>query len=232
MLPDEVFLNIYFINAEGTVFIFDVLAACILTIFTTAVIVSAEFLLNVYNTWNINYCWQHTRKLLIKKSFTQRFRHTKTKIKHSLEKNVGWLLNTNLAEIDMKKPIVGSLVLIPILLLISSEILAMCIAAVTASLVAFFISCKMRNKIVLASIIPVFIVAFYILLKTNIYLLTSSRTLIQSMTLGVGAISVYILILAFFLIPISLISWYLTRIIRNVKERKDPLLILEGSCDL
>ena len=232
MLPDEIFLNIYFINAEGTVFIFDVLAACILTIFTTAVIVSAEFLLSAYNTWNINYSWHHARKLLVKKSYTQRFRRTKTKIKHSLEKNVGWLLNINLVEVDLKKPIVGSLVLIPILFLISSEILAMCIAAVTASLVAFFISCKMRNKIVLASIIPVFIVAFYIFIKTNFYLLTSSRTLIQSITLGVGAISVYILILAFFLIPISLISWYLTRIIRNVKERKDPLLILEGSCDL
>ncbi|MCX6666116.1 MAG: signal peptidase I [Euryarchaeota archaeon] len=230
MFPDEVFLNIYFINAEGTVLIFDVLAACILTIVTTALIVSAEFFLKVYNTWDINYCWQHARKLFFKKSLTQRVRQME--IKQRMGKNLGWFMNLNLGEIDLKKPILGSLVLIPIFLLISSEILAMCIASITAGLVAFFISCKLRNKIVLASIIPLFTVTVFVLLKTNFYLFTSSRTTLQSLTLGIGAVSVYILVLSFLLIPISLISWYLTHLIRNLKERKDPLLILEGRCDL
>lgn len=40
------------------------------------------------------------------------------------------------------------------------------------------------------------------------------------------------LLLAILLIPLALISWALVRLIRNVKEQKNPLLSLDGGCDL
>jgi hypothetical protein len=54
----------------------------------------------------------------------------------------------------------------------------------------------------------------------------------ESLGLGVGAIGIYLLALAFFLFPLSCLSWYFTHKLRNVKEQKDPLLVLEGRCDL
>jgi len=47
-----------------------------------------------------------------------------------------------------------------------------------------------------------------------------------------GAVGVYLLLLTGFLMPLSLISWYLTRLMQNLKEWKDPLLMLERNCDL
>jgi energy-converting hydrogenase Eha subunit E len=72
----------------------------------------------------------------------------------------------------------------------------------------------------------------YISVKINLMLLARNQPLVASLGLGMGAVGIYLLTLAFFLIPLSFLSWYLTHTLRNLKERKDPLLILEGRCDL
>ena len=56
--------------------------------------------------------------------------------------------------------------------------------------------------------------------------------MLELMALSLGAIGIYLLLLALLLIPLALVSWELVRLIRNVKEQYDPLLSLEGSYDL
>ena len=72
----------------------------------------------------------------------------------------------------------------------------------------------------------------YMMIQTNITVISKQHTMMELMTLILGAFSIYLLLFAILLIPLSLIAWFLIRIIRNVKERKDPLLSLEGRCDL
>jgi nucleoside recognition membrane protein YjiH len=72
----------------------------------------------------------------------------------------------------------------------------------------------------------------FISIKTNYLVMIRGRPLMESLGLGVGAIGIYLLALAFFLFPLSCLSWYFTHKLRNVKEQKDPLLVLEGRCDL
>jgi hypothetical protein len=114
----------------------------------------------------------------------------------------------------------------------NSEILAMIIASITAGVTAYFVSCRFRQKIVIASALAIIFGIVYIIIKTNFQLLTSNRATLDAVALGLGAMGIYLLALCFFLIPLGLISWYITYQIRNVKEQKDPLLILEGRCDL
>ena len=232
MFSDELMQKLYSWNAEATVIILDILSACVLTFITVFLIISTAFIGSKYRLWEIDLSWHYAPKLYLKKGLSQRFTSFKKKTKRVLIERIGWISKINLANIDTKPPIVASLAIIPILLLINSEILAMVIASLIAGVVAYFISCKLRRKIVLASVLSMIFAIIYVIIRTNYLLLTSSRPIIESIALGMGAIGVYLLVLALFLIPLSLLSWYLTHKIRNLKEQKDPLLILEGRCDL
>ena len=152
--------------------------------------------------------------------------------KKGLYDRFGWVNNIDLINIDKKPLILASVIVIPILFLINSEILAMVVASITAGVIAYFMSCKLRRKIVVASAFSMIFAISFAIIKTNYMLFTGSRSMIDSLALGLGAMGLYCLVLALFLIPISLISWYITNRFRNLKERKDPLLILEGVCDL
>ena len=72
----------------------------------------------------------------------------------------------------------------------------------------------------------------HMMIQSNMIILSQEHTLMELMALSLGAMGIYLLVLSILLIPLSLATWFLTRIIRNLKERKDPLLSLEGSCDL
>jgi preprotein translocase subunit Sec61beta len=110
--------------------------------------------------------------------------------------------------------------------------MAMIIAALIAGLVAYFVSCKIRRKIILTTVLAISMAIAYMMIHTNIILTTKDYTMIELMALGLGATGVYFLLLGVLLIPLSLLSWFLTHLIRNLKEQKDPLLMLEGRCDL
>jgi hypothetical protein len=156
----------------------------------------------------------------------------KTRTRQKLIKRFGWLSNMNLATFDAKPIIIGSVLVIPLLLLLNSEILAMVIASLFVGLVAYALNCRLRRKIVLASVVAMIISIIFISFKINYFMLTRDKPLIESLGLGMGTIGIYLLTLAFFLVPLAFISWYFTHKLRNVKERKDPLLVLEGRCDL
>ncbi len=232
MFPDEVMQTVYNFNAEGAIIIFDILSACILTCITLFLIVSIAIVGNRYRIWEINLSWHYAPRLYLKRGLGQRFTSFKLRTKKTLGDRFGWISNVDLANIDTKTLILASVVLIPLLLLLNSEILAMVIASIAAGVIAYFMSCKLRRKIVIASALSMIFAIVFAIIQTNYSLMISKRPLAESIALGLGAIGVYILVLALLLIPISLISWYITNRFRNLKEQKDPLLILEGRCDL
>jgi hypothetical protein len=232
MFPDEFMESLYQWNPEVTIMTLDVISACVLTVGTVLLIVLLSYLSNKYVDLNIDYSWQHAAKLFFKKGIGERIRNIKVKTKKGVRTRFGWIAQINLAEMDTKPLLLGSLLIIPLLLLLNSEILAMVIASLLSGLVAYLIKCEYRKKIVFASVISMMIGMGYILWMTNYSLFTGNRPIIEAIALGMGAIGVYLLVLALLIIPLAYISWYIVHLFRNVKERKDPLLILEGRCDL
>ena len=232
MFPDELMQIFYNFNAEGAVMILDILAACILTCITMFLMISVAFVGNKYRIWEIDLSWHYAPKLYLKRGPGERITSLKKRTKKALGDRFGWISSINLIDIDTKPIILASVLLIPLLLLLNSEILAMVIASIAAGIVAYYMNCRLRRKIVIASSVSMIFAIIFVILKTNYALVTSNRPMIESIALGLGAIGVYLLVLALLLIPISLFSWYITNQIRNLKERKDPLLILEGRCDL
>ena len=138
----------------------------------------------------------------------------------------------NLAVFDPKPILIGSVLVIPLVLVFSNEILAMVVAALLGGLLVYTFRGAMRRKVVLTTVVAMFVTIGYISVKINFWLFTTNQPFVESLGLGMGAVGIYLLALAFFLAPLSLGSWYLTRTLRNLKERKDPLLVLEGRCDL
>jgi len=232
MFPDEIMQIFYNFNGEGAVVILDILSACILTCITIFLIVSIAVVGNRYRIWEINLSWHYAPRVYLKRGLGQHFTSFKLRTKKTLGDRFGWISNVDLANIDTKTLILVSVVLIPLLLLLNSEILAMVIASIAAGVIAYFMSCKLRRKIVIVSALSMIFAIVFAIIQTNYSLMISKRPLAESIALGLGAIGVYILVLALLLIPVSLISWYITNRFRNLKEQKDPLLILEGRCDL
>ena len=233
MIPDEIINHLCIMKIETAPFLLDLLAGTLLTVLTICCILIAQFITDKYTAFHIDLSWQYAPARYARKGIFYMTRRAKKNITLVIKERFGWITQINLLKIDLKKPILASFLIIPMFLLIGSELLAAVLATVCAGVAAYFISCKLRKKIVLASVISLTAALSYIIIKTNYALISSHQySIIESVSLGLGLTGIYLLVLAIFLIPLSLTAWYITRVIRNLKEQQEPLLILEGSCDL
>jgi signal peptidase I len=232
MFPDGFMKDLCTWNGEAAVYVLDILSAAIFTFLTIALILISAYIGNKYRMAEINLSWHYAPKIRLKKGITQRIKISKIRVKRGFVARFGWISGMNLAALDPKSIIIGSILVIPLLLFFNSEILAMVIAVLIGGLVAYALNCQMRRKVILTSVVTMLVAIGYISVKINLMLLARNQPLVASLGLGMGAVGIYLLTLAFFLIPLSFLSWYLTHTLRNLKERKDPLLILEGRCDL
>lgn len=232
MFPDTVMVSIANIHAQGSVIILDVLSALVLTCLTILTMIVVSFISKRYRSFEINLCWHYAPRLFLKKGIIQRCKTGFQVSKKAISERFGWISSIDLSEIDVKPLFLGSFLLIPLFLLLNSEILAMIIASLASGVLAYYFKCRLRKQIILASSTIMIMTIVFLSLKVNFDLFTSNKTMIESLALGLGSLGVYLLLLAFLLVPISLVSWYMTNQIRNLKERKEPLLILEGRCDL
>jgi len=240
MFPDEFIQPLVNWNPEATIFILDLIAAVVLTIFTMLLLISITFIGSKTANWLIDSSWCHSSHLILKKSVIERFRIIKKKTKKALGKSMGWIIKIefgNKEETDSNyskyvKPIIASIVIFPILFLITDPVTAMVISVIIGGLFAYSISCKVRKKIVLTSLIIMVIAIIHMTIQSNFVILDKYTDNLEILSLSFGVIGVYLLLLSLLLIPLIAISWALTRFIRNLKEQKDPLLSLEGHCDL
>lgn len=240
LFPDNFIKNLVNWNAEASFYCLDILSALILTSITMFLLLSITFTAEKYTILTTDMSWRHRSKLFLKKGTIKKTSMAKIKIKRGLGRNIGWITNTDIAEMEgeksilssFAKPVLASLVVIPVLFLITDQIIAMIISVLTAGLVAYFISCKIRRKIALTIVLAMSLVVAYLMIHANMLLTIKYHTILELMALGLGAAGVYLILLGLLLIPLILLSWCFARILRNLKERKDPLLMLEGSCDL
>jgi len=240
MFPDNVIKGLYNWNAEATVYTLDILAAVILTSLTIILLASITFIGDKTTNILIDSSWRRPAKIIIKKNVTKKLYNLKKRVKSSLSKNIGWILNTNILEKkgeekiinNFKKPVLASLVLIPIIFLVEDQIAAIILSVVIAGITAYFISCKIRKKLLLTGLITISLVVIYMIIKSNIIILEKEASIVELLSLSFGVIGVYTLILTFFMIPLIFMVWIIVRYFRNVKEEKEPLLTLEGRCDL
>jgi signal peptidase I len=232
LLPDGIMEDFCRWNGEATVYILDILSACIFTTFTITLILLFAFIENKYRSIEINLSWHYAPKTYLKKGVKWRISSGTLRVKRVLSHWCSWLLSVNLATFELKPIIIGSALAIPLILLLNSEILVMILISLIAGLTAYLLHCKTRKSIVLTSVITMTFFIGFFSIKTFFLVGLQEKSFIESVGLGMGAVGIYLLVFVFFVIPLSLISWYVTHTLRNVKERKDPLLILEGRCDL
>lgn len=240
MFPNDFIKTLYNWNAEATVYILDILSGAILTSLTIFLLVLITFIENTINNLRIDRSWLHPSKLILKENTVKKLSMFKQKLKKSFQKNITWILNVYLFSENeekeiitaIKKPLIASLIVIPMVFLLSDQILAMVITTILSGVIAYFISCKIRKKIIVTTLIVITVATVSMLIHSNIIILQKNMPFLETLTLSIGAIGIYILILTLFIIPLTLISLRIVSCFRNVKEQKDPLLSLEGTCDL
>ncbi len=240
IFPDDFIQNLINLNAEATVFILDLLSAIILTTITLFLLISITFVGDKIVIWAVDRSWRHPSRLILKENVVKRVTRAKENTKRTIGRNFIWIARINFSDIKLKetvfsstgKPILAALVIIPILYFLEDQILAMFIAVLIAGLLAYLISCKIRSKIVLAVLTTMVLAIAHMIIQSNLVIISKEQTMMELMALTLGTIGIYLLLLAVLLIPLSLVSWSIVHLIQNVKERKDPLLSLEGSCDL
>ena len=238
IFPDELLLDVFNWNSEAAIYIFDFLAAVVLTTLTVLLMVIITFIIDNYILISINLSWHHIYMVIFKREKTQKIHILKKNVKQKFRKNIGWIATHNITDtFDEKskillKPVFVSLVIIPILFLLEDKITAMIISTLIAGFIAYLISCKIRTKIVLTTIFVMSLSVSFMIIHTNMMIITREYTFLEQLTLGIGSLGVYLLILGLLMIPLSLSSWAIACVIRNVKERRNPLLMLEGNCDL
>ncbi len=240
IFPDDFIKNVCNWNSEATVYLLDFLVALILTTITVSIMLIITYTSETYAILQIDRSWRHTSRIFLRRKTTKRATEIKSKVKHSISKNIGWIINADLTQIKTEetlrkafvKPVLASLIIIPIFFLITDQIIVMILATLIAGLTAYFISCKIRNKILITTVLVTLTSITYMIIKANLLILTNHQQIIEIIALGFGAVGVYLVLLVFLLVPLSFITWIIIKLLRNLKEQKDPLLILEGSCDL
>jgi len=240
IFPDEFMQSLVNWHGESTVFILDILSALILTTLTVVSLISITYAGDKYIIWSINRSWQHPSRLFFKKKTVDKVIRAKKNVKRNFKRNIGWITKVDFSENKFKeemfssigKPIIAALIILPLFFLLEDQMFAMFIAVLIAGFFAYLISCKLRNKIVLTVLISLIVGISYMTVTSNITILSQEHEMVDLMALSLGTIGVFLLVLSILLIPLSLAIWAILHFIRNVKEQKDPLLSLEGRCDL
>ena len=240
MFPDELIQNLANWNPNGAVFILDLLSAVFLTLITLLILVSITLIVDKFSNLSIDFSWCHASRIIIKKNTLNKVIQVKNKIKGSIRKSLGWIMKVDLSKGKSKessfskyaKPILPAVILIPILYFIEDQLIAMFFAVIIAGLFAYFISCKLRNKIIITTIITMGLAISHMIIQSNLIIISKYETMIEFWSVSLGAIGIYLLLFTLLLIPFAFVSWAIICQIRNLKERKDPLLSLDGNCDL
>jgi signal peptidase len=240
MFHDDLVKNLVNWNPHGAIFILDLLSAVILTFITMLILVSISFIAEKYSNLSIDFSWRHAPRTILKMNTVKKIVNVKNKLKTTIGKSMGWIMRVDLSKsrpIDTSfskyiKPAIPALTLIPILYLIEDQLIAMFFAVIIAGLFAYFVSCKLRNKIIITTVVTMGLAISHMIIQSNLVIISKYETIIEFWSVAFGAIGVYILLFTLLLIPLALCSWAIIHLIRNLKERKDPLLSLDGNCDL
>jgi len=238
MIPNPIIETLYNWNAEATVFTLDFLSGLILTFLTFVLLISITLINDKTRELIIDRSWQHPSRIILGEKIIKKLKSFKTKAKQKIKKNIIWILKIDIADkkekmfSSVKKPAIASLIIIPIIYIMEEKLAAMILSVILAGIIAYFISCKIRKKIVITVLITASFTIAYMMINSNIIILGKEANIIEILSLSLGIIGLYMLIFTFLLIPLTFVVWKIASIIRNVKEEKEPLLSLEGRCDL
>lgn len=240
MFSDKQIKNIYNLNPEHVILTLDLITSLILTTITIVLLAILTIIEKQYNIISTCRSWCNPKKILIRKKQADKIIKLKNTTKQKIiEKTTNFfnieLLDDKIEKINTKnlaKPIAASLIIIPILFYINDETTAMIISAILSGVTAYLISCKLRKKIILSSIITLTIFMMVLIITNTLTVLTLEQEILNIFTSVTGTIGVYMLFIGILMIPIPITGWIISRLIRNVKEQRRPLLMLERKCDL
>ncbi len=239
IFSDEFIRNVLNWNTENAVLILDFCTALILTSLTVFLLALITFISKQYTIWTTNISWKRPLKNLIPSNKIKTIKEIKSIISSKISKNVGWIINTELTNSNTKekktayiKPIMASSIIIPIMFILNDLIVATLVSSIAAAIIAYIICCKLRYKILLATIFTLLVGSIYLLIEKNMMIFLNETQFIKIAALGLGATGIYLLVAGLFILPLCLSGWFIVYLIRNLKERKNPLLMLDKNCDL
>ncbi len=231
VLPDHLCAGALAWDARSAVWVLDLIAAGLLTALACCCMALAALLESLWNTVSVNGTWQRVHRPLIPLSIARQASSLQQRLRQALS-GLSWVGRIDLRGAPVTPYLIGALVAAPLVLALSSEILAMLCAAVGAVLVTYLCGHHTRKSVGMAVLVGMGVVTALGLVSVSVGLLSHGRAAIDAATLAAGAAGVYCLILGLALLPCCLASWFLAAQCRNVKERTDPLRALEGGCDL
>ena len=197
---------------------------------TVALLVFIDVSTSSITRWRV-YCeWKHRPNKWLHKIAL--YLPTKKERKHRTYHMFKWIFDMQPFSTIEKKPLIASIIPLPLILFISSDILVIVLASLIGGIIGYFISCKQRRQIISASIIPVFLLTGYSVLKTSWFVLSVTPELMEALTIILGIVALYLIIIALFIPVLCGMTWLIARSFRNLKEHKHPMLLLEGRCDL
>ncbi len=192
MFPDSFIQSLLDWNAEATVYILDVLSAIVLTALTLLLLIGITFISDKIVVLAIDRSWSHHSRIIIKKNYVKKIFSLKGRIKKALSKSMGWILEIKYSKSEGKetfftnygKPFISSLVLIPFLFFINDPLAAMMISIILGGIIAYFISCKLRRKIVLTTLIIMTITAIHMTIQSNLIIIEQQTDMMNILSLS------------------------------------------------
>ena len=106
-----------------------------------------------------------------------------------------WIIKVDFSEIKFKETvfslignsIIAALLIMLILLFLENQMLAMFFAVLKAGLLAYLITFKIRNKIVLTALITMIIAITHMIIQSNLMIISKEHTMLEVMALSLGA---------------------------------------------
>jgi len=230
LFPDAFLSEVSEVNPSFVSVVLDVVSAAMLTGIILLCIIVLAFIEEAVRVWRVDRSWWSTERFFHWR-VRERLERFRVRV-HEKTLKVSWVSHVNLASFQARPVLVGVLVVAPVFILMDRNIAALIVAAVLAGVVAYACRCKLLEKVVLSTVVS-FVISVVVLAGTaNILMLSTAHSLLETLGLVTGILGVYLMASGILLLPVVLISWLVTRGFRNVKEHYDPLLVLEGGCDL
>jgi signal peptidase I len=239
LLPYSFMYSTYQWNPAYSVVIFDLLSALLLAVATALLMLVLSWAIEEYIIQRALLSKKalnlHPRLLLLY-SIGARFTKGRDNIQQKGKRFSSWLPTANLdwKEFDPTKAFLISLTALffsPILLLNTAGnfLVTIILASLTAGTLTYLFISKWRAEIVLSSLLSTLWIMIIFALSSVMHLMSMNQSLLSLATSASITTGILLILFLLLIIPVSIIGWLPGLLIQNVRERKNPLIMIKES---
>lgn len=233
LLPNSVMDYIASYNPKAAVIWFDILAALILTLLSVSFIIIITKAIDEIVLWRTY--WSAKPKMIRIKftKITSSIRGVLVAIKSTFKRWFGWLLDLDWTTFKPYRPFLAgfSAALFIPLALLGYLVLAVIFSAFISAIIAYLLGARWRSEIIFAGI-----VGACINILVSALLPVYSEMLRSGAFISIGiicqTISIVLVVLLIFILPVCFISYATAFIIHRYRERRDISIIVSEPSDI